>query len=57
MNKLSNSIKLGDSFLLGNHLLLCGDSRDKDMVAELIGKHKVSPENKAENKRSTIIIK
>jgi len=41
MKKLSNSIKYGDSFRLGNHLLLCADSRNKDMVARLIGKHKI----------------
>lgn len=41
MKKSSNSIKYGDSFRLGSHLLLCADSRNKDMVAELIGKHKI----------------
>lgn len=41
MNKSSNLIKYGDSFCLGNHLLLCADSRNKDMVTKLIGKHKI----------------
>lgn len=42
MKKSSNSIKYGDSFRLGTHLLLCADSRNKDMVARLIGKHKIN---------------
>lgn len=41
MKKSSNSIKYGDMFRLGNHLLLCADSRNKDMVAKIIGKHKI----------------
>ena len=41
MKKPPCSIKYGDSFRLGNHLLLCADSRNKDMVARLIGKHKI----------------
>ena len=41
MKRSSNSIKTGDIFRLGNHLLLCGDSRDKEAVARLIGKHKI----------------
>ena len=41
MNKSLNSIKYGEAFRLGNHLLLCADSRNKDMVAKLIGKHKI----------------
>lgn len=41
MNKSSNSIKYGEAFRLGNHLLLCADSRNKDMVAKLIGKNKI----------------
>lgn len=28
-------------YRLGKHLLLCGDSRNKDMVAKLIGKNKI----------------
>lgn len=41
MKKSSNSIKYGETFRLGNHLLLCADSRNKDMVAKIIGKHKI----------------
>lgn len=41
MNKSSNSIKYGDAFRLGNHLLLCADSRNKDMVAKLLGDRKI----------------
>ncbi len=41
MKKSSSSIKHGDIFRLGEHLFLCGDSRDKDMVARLIGKQKI----------------
>lgn len=41
MKKSLNSIKYGDTFRLGNHLLLCADSRNKDMVAKLIGKYKI----------------
>ena len=41
MKKSSSSIKYGDTFRLGSHLLLCADSRNKDMVARLIGKLKV----------------
>lgn len=41
MKKLQNSIKVGDRFRLGNHLLLCGDARNKDMVAKLVEKKKI----------------
>lgn len=41
MNKSSNSIKFGEMYRLGNHLLLCGDSRNKDMVATLLGTNKI----------------
>lgn len=41
MNQSKNSIKYGDTFRLGNHLLLCADSRNKDMVARLIGTRKI----------------
>lgn len=41
MKKSSNSIKYGEAFRLGNHLLLCADSRNKDMVAKLMGKQKI----------------
>ncbi len=41
MNKLQNSIKVGDMFRLGDHLLLCGDARDKGSITKLIGKRKL----------------
>lgn len=41
MKKSANSIKYGDAFRLGEHLLLCADSRNKDMVAKLVGNLKV----------------
>ncbi len=37
----SNSIKQGDVFRLGNHFLVCGDSRNKELIAKLVGKHKI----------------
>lgn len=41
MKKSLSSIKYGDSFSLGSHLLLVADSRNKDMIAHLVGKHKI----------------
>jgi DNA modification methylase len=41
MKKSSSSIKYGDAFRLGSHLLLCADSRSKEMVAGLIGTRKI----------------
>lgn len=41
MDKLPNSIKAGDIFALGNHLLACGDARDKELVARLVGTKKI----------------
>jgi DNA modification methylase len=41
MKKSSNSIKYGDTFCLGNHVILCADSRNKDMVARLIANRKI----------------
>jgi len=41
MKKLSNSIKYGDSFCLGNHLLLCGDSRDKEIMDRFLNGKKI----------------
>jgi len=41
MEKSLNSIKQGDIFRLGNHLLLCADSRNKELIAKLVGKHKI----------------
>ena len=40
MNQSLNSIKYGDVFKLGNHLLLCGDARDKDLITKLVGTQK-----------------
>ncbi len=37
-----NNIQYGDIFILGNHRLACGDSRDKGLIKKLIGKDKVS---------------
>src|SRR5680860_1653180 len=39
--KLKRSIKPGDLFELGNHRLLCGDAKDKNMMSKLIGKNKI----------------
>ena len=41
MKKLSNSIKYGDVFRLGDNLLLCADCRDKELVSKLIGNYKI----------------
>lgn len=41
MKKSPNLIKYGDAFQLGSHFLLCADSRNKDMIAKLVGKHKI----------------
>lgn len=41
MEKSQNSIKLGDIIALGDHLLACGDARDKELVARLIGIRKI----------------
>jgi DNA modification methylase len=41
MEKSLNSIKLGDVFVLGDHLLACGDARDKYLVSRLIGTRKI----------------
>jgi DNA modification methylase len=41
MKKSLNSIKYGEAFRLGNHVLLCADSRNKDMVAKLVGSKKI----------------
>lgn len=41
MDKSPNSIKTGDIIVLGDHLLACGDARDKELVARLIGDRKI----------------
>lgn len=41
MGKSSNSIKPGDIIALGEHLLACGDSRDKELVARIVGTRKI----------------
>src|SRR5665213_334383 len=41
MKKSPNSIKVGDCFRIGEHVIGCGDSRDKELVAKLLGKRKV----------------
>lgn len=41
MKKLQNSIKYGETFMLENHLLLCADSRNKDMIARLFEDKKI----------------
>lgn len=39
--KNPRNIKLGDVFKLGRHILMCGDSTDKEQVLKLIGENKV----------------
>lgn len=41
MEKSLNSIKAGDIFVLGNHILACGDARDKALVSRLVGIRKI----------------
>jgi DNA modification methylase len=41
MKKSSSSVKYGDTYRLGPHLLLCADSRNKDMVVRLVGDLKI----------------
>jgi DNA modification methylase len=41
MKKSQNSIKKGDTWKLGDHILACGDCRDKEFVAKVIGKQKI----------------
>ena len=41
MKKSQNSIKQGEIFKLGNHYIGCGDSRDKDFVEKVVGKHRI----------------
>lgn len=42
MTKLKNLIKPGDIFHLGTHRLACGDSRNGELVARLVGKDKIT---------------
>ena len=42
MKKLSNLIKPGTIWQLGDHRLALGDSRDKELLARLIGKEKIN---------------
>jgi len=39
--ELKNSIKYGDVFRIGNHVLTCGDARDAGLVGHVLGKAKV----------------
>lgn len=41
MNQLSNSIKPGDAFCLGQHLLVCGNSCDKEIVGHFLNGRKI----------------
>lgn len=41
MKKSPSSIKAGDVFLLGNHVIACGDSRNKEFVTRVVGRHKI----------------
>jgi DNA modification methylase len=45
MNQSSNSIKPGQIVRLGNHILGCGDSRDKDFVRKVVGVRKIKSVN------------
>jgi DNA modification methylase len=40
-----NTIQYGDMFILGDHRLICGDSRDKEIIKKLVGNDKVSQIN------------
>jgi len=39
--KLANSIKHGDIFQLGSHVIACGDCRSKELMARLLGEVKI----------------
>ncbi len=41
MKKSQSSIKTGTIWKLGDHILGCGDSRDKEFVAKVVGKQKI----------------
>jgi len=38
----NNVIRYGDLFQLGGHKLICGDARDPEIIAKLLGKEKVN---------------
>ncbi len=40
--KPKNSIKLGDVYRIGDHILGCGDARDAAFVAKVVGKAKIA---------------
>ncbi len=40
--KLQSLINYGDCFQLGDHFLICGDSRDSKLLEKVIGKQKIS---------------
>jgi len=40
--KQKKSIKYGDIFRIGNHLLACGDACDKELVNKVIGENKIN---------------
>jgi len=40
--KPKKSINYGDCFQLGDHILICGDSRDSKLLEKVIGKKKIS---------------
>lgn len=41
MKKSSSSIKQGDVFKIGEHIVACGDSRDKEFVQKVVARRKV----------------
>lgn len=41
MKKSLNSIKYGDIFSLGEHILICSDCRDKEIISKVIGQRKI----------------
>ena len=41
MTPSKNSIKEGDMFRLGDHVLACGDCRDKEFVERIVGSRKI----------------
>ncbi|MCX6741340.1 MAG: site-specific DNA-methyltransferase [Candidatus Parcubacteria bacterium] len=40
-SKLKKSIKCGDIFRVGNHIIACGDARDAEFVRRVIGQNKI----------------